>query len=284
MTHISLCKAQRLGRAALTALVLGLAGAAFTAMPLDNLAFAGNGNGNGGGKGGGNGGGHGHDGGKGGGNGGGDSSGKGGGQDGNGASGQSDVGKGNSTKSGNSGADDSADKPSDDDGSLSPSKLGKLNGFFHASENGLVNASPNSAHGRISHTLKDALSDYARANEAETDPNAPDNPNPTPAKAPSIDDLGAILAGATNKTVTARQVKAIVERLADLNPDDESLNHFADTVDDGTAQDIADAANQSKSGETAGSDGGADTSGIGTDGSNETTIGEPDATLARTTN
>ena len=60
---------RRFGRVALTALVIGLGGAALATFPLDNLAFAGNGNG--GGKGGGNGGGHGHDGGHGGGNGGG---------------------------------------------------------------------------------------------------------------------------------------------------------------------------------------------------------------------
>jgi len=293
-THTSLCKTQRFGRVALTALVIGFTGAALTAVPLDNLAFAGNGNGNGGGKGGGNGGGHGHDGGKGGGN----SGGNGGGQDSHGASGQSHAGKGGSAKSGKGGANESDGDPSGDDdsaahdGALSPSQLGKLNGFFHASENGLANASPNSAHGRISQTFRDALSEYAKANEAGTDPENPDapgDPNATPPEGPSIDDLGAILAGATNKTVTPTQVKAIIERLADLNPDDESLNDLADTVDGDTAQDIAAAANKAKSGDTSASD--ADTAGnaaatsndAGTDADGETT-GGPTITALRTTN
>jgi hypothetical protein len=130
---------------------------------------------------------------------------------------------------------------------MSPHNLGKLNGFFHASPNGLANASPNSSIGRISHTFKDALSDFAEAGEMPSDPN---DPNATPPSGPSVDDLGAILAGATNKPVTSIQVKAIIDRLAEENPDDHPLNDFADTADDATAQDIADAANGVKSGET----------------------------------
>ena len=71
--QISLLGPRRFGRVALTALVIGLGVAAVSAVPLADLAFAGNGNGggNGGGKGGGNGGGKGGGGGNGGGNGGG---------------------------------------------------------------------------------------------------------------------------------------------------------------------------------------------------------------------
>ena len=201
---------RRFGRVALTALVIGLGGAALATFPLDNLAFAGNGNG--GGKGGGNGGGHGHDGGHGGGKGGGQGN-SGGGQ-GNGE-GRSNDGPGNSANAGKadpdaaqSSDDDAAtDDSTTDDGSMAPSKLGKLNGFFHASPNGLANASPNSSIGRISHTFKEALSDFAAASQTPADPNA------TPPSGPSVDDLGAILAGATNKQVTAAQVQAIVDRL-----------------------------------------------------------------------
>jgi hypothetical protein len=249
--HTSLRDTQRLGRVALTALVIGLGGAAIATLPLGNLAFAGNGNGNGGGKGGGNGGGHSHDGGHGGGSGGGNGSGKGPGEKGQD---RSNDGAGQSAKAGVSDADDSSvddstddDAATTDDGSMSPHNLGKLNGFFHASSNGLANASPNSAIGRISHTFKEALSDFAEASETPSDPN---DPNATSPSGPSVDDLGAILAGATNKPVTSTQVKAIIDRLAEENPDDQSLSDFADSVDDATSQDIADAANAVKSGET----------------------------------
>src|SRR6185295_18502158 len=102
--------------------------------------------------------------------------------------------------------DGSTDDDTADD-SMAPHNLGKLNGFFHASSNGLANASPNSSIGRISHTFKDALSAFAAANETPTDPN---DPNATPPTGPTVGDLGDILAGATNKTVTATQVKEII--------------------------------------------------------------------------
>ena len=263
-TQLSLRKTRRLGQVALTALAIGIGGAAIAALPLGNLAFAGNGNGNGGG--------HGHDGGHGGGNGGGNGGGQGhgGGQNHGGGSGKADKGDTDAT---DTDADDGT-TVSDDD-SMEPHNLGKLNGFFHASPNGLANASPNSSIGRISHTFKDALSAFAAANETETDPNAPEDPNATPPTGPSADDLGAILAGATNKTVTSTQVKEIIERLAEQNPDDASLNDLADSVDDETCQDIADAANAAKSGETTdeSDDDTTDTSSDGTDadGTDDTT-------------
>ena len=124
-------------------------------------------------------------------------------------------------------------------------------------------------------TAPAALSAFAAANETETDPNAPEDPNATPPTGPSADDLGAILAGATNKTVTSTQVKEIIERLAEQNPDDASLNDLADSVDDETCQDIADAANAAKSGETTdeSDDDTTDTSSDGTDadGTDDTT-------------
>jgi hypothetical protein len=270
--HPTLHETQRLGRVALTALMIGLGGAAVVALPLGNIAFAGNGNG------GGNGGGHGHDGGHGGGHGGG---GNGGGGNGGGGKASSHDGTGSNAKAGKSGPADSttedasADESGEDD-SMSAQNLGKLNGFFHASLTGLANASPNSSIGRISHTFKDALSDFAKAN-APTDPNNPDatDPNATPPSGPTTEELGAILADSTNKTVTADQVKAIVDRLAETNPDDASLNDLADSMDDETAQDIADAANAAKSGETPddSTDGSSDdaTGDTGTDGTDTTT-------------
>jgi hypothetical protein len=261
--HTSLRETQRFGRVALTALVIGLGGAAVATLPLGNLAFAGNGNGNGGGNGGGHD--HGHDGGHGGGGKGGGQGNSGGGQGSNhdGPGSSAKAGKGGGVDIDTSGDDDTtvattddsttttstttSDDSTADDGSLAPGKLGKLNGFFHASPNGLANASPKSSIGRISHTFKDALSDFAEASETLSDPNDPDA---TPPSGPSVGQLGAILAGATNKQVTATQVKAIIDRLAEQNPDDQSLNHLAGSVDAATCQDIADAANGTTSDET----------------------------------
>lgn len=281
-SHTSLRESRRLGRVALTALVIGFGVAAVSALPLADVAFAekggnGGGNGGGGGHGGGNGGGHG------GGNGGGQGHGGGnGGGNGNGHGNAGDNAK--AGKSDDSSVDDdstaSSDDATTDDGSMQASKLGKLNGFFHASPNGLANASPNSAIGRISQTFRDALSDFAEANQDETDTDTETDAEATPPTGPSVEDLGAILAGATNKPVTATQVQAIIDRLAEQNPDDDALNDLADNPDDETAQDIADAANAVKSGEPVDeSDDGTDTStdtdtsaGDGTDATGETPV------------
>jgi len=233
----SLRAPRRLGQVAMTALLIGLGATALTTAPLGNLALAGNGNGNGGG--------HGH-GDHGGGNGNGGGQGHGGGPSGG------HGGGGNSGKSGNSGTDDATGEADDlsstsadvDDESMSPHGLGKLNGFFHASPNGLANASPNSSIGRISHAFKEALEDFADAN-TPTDPN---DPNATPPTGPTTEDLGAILGGAVNKPVTATQVNAIIDKLAGLNPEDPALGGLADSIDDATAQDIADAANATRTG------------------------------------
>jgi hypothetical protein len=266
-SKVSLHEPPRFGRVALTALVIGLGAAAVSAVPLADIAFAdkggnGGGNGGGGGKGGGKGGGSGHGSGHGGGNGGGQGPG-GGNAGGNGhGQGHGQDGAGNSAKAGKASNDvdvdesadvdaDDADNESIDDGSLQASKLGKLNGFLHASPNALAHASPNSAIGRISQTFRDALSDYAEASQDEEQPEDGTDPaaEPTPPTGPSVEDLGAILAGATNTPVTAAQVEAIIDRLAEQNPDDDALNDLADNLEDAAAQDIADAANAAKSGE-----------------------------------
>jgi hypothetical protein len=272
----NLRKSRRLGQVALTALLIGFGGAALVAMPLGNTALAekgGNGGGHGGGgdhgggHGGGNGGGQGHGGGNGGGNGG---------------QGNSDkAGKGASVDGGDDTSDDGTD---DSDDSLSAHGLGKLNGFFHASPNGLANASPNSSIGRISHTFKDALSAFAAAGDSTDTTDGTTDGDATPPAGPTVDDLGAILAGATNKPVTAAQVDAIIDRLAEQNPDDAGLNDLADAEDDGTAQDIADAANAAKSGETS-TDDGTDDDGTGdtmSDGTDTSTDGT--STVVTTTN
>ena len=240
----------RATRVAIAALMIGTAAGALVALPLGNLALAknsgdhgnhGGGHGNGGGNGNGNNGGNG--------NAGGNSAGHANDGAGGGNNGKSDDASNGNSSNGQSSddqasngrhANDQAPDDLGDDSSLSPDGLGKLNGFFHASPNALAHASPKSSIGQVATAFRDALSAYAAANEPPSDPNNP------PAAGPSVDDLGGILAGATNKTVTAAQVRAIAQRLAELNPDDTGLGDFAANADDATCQDIADAANAAK--------------------------------------
>jgi len=244
LTQVSRDRLRRATSVALAALMIG-------ALPLGNLALAKNsgdhgnhGGGHGAGNSGGNNGGNG--------NAGGNSAGHandhandgaGNGKGGDASNDSSSNGQGDQASNGPGPNDQSADDLGDDS-SLSPRGLGKLNGFFHASPSALAHASPNSSIGRVATAFRDALSAYAAANETPGDPNNP------PAAGPSIDDLGGILAGATNKTVTGAQVRAIADRLAEVNPDDTGLGDFAANADDATCQDIADAANAAKSGDT----------------------------------
>jgi hypothetical protein len=229
----------RFGRVTLTALTLSVAGLALTAGPLVDVAFANNAGGNGGGHGGGNGGGH----------GGGNSGDHGNSGGGNGAAHGGGQGKAAHAETADTDADDGDETGEEtDDGSLAPNHLGKLNGFMNASPEALANASPNSAIGRISKTFADALRDFSAANsETPGDPDAP--PAGDPSTAPTAEDLGKILADATNKPVTAEQVEAIADRLADVTGDP-SLGDLADT----DAQAIADAANAERAGETTDAD------------------------------
>jgi len=229
---------RRLGRAALTALCIGAAVGAVTAGPLGGVAQAKNGGdhgGNGHGGGNGNGGGNGHS------------------LDHSqsqqhGPSG--DAGPGSGTDDG----DTSTTAGSDDD-SMSPHGLGKLNGFFHASPQALANASPSSSIGRISKTFAGALAAYDEAQvAAQQSPDGTTTSDGTTPTGPTLSDLGAILAGATNKTVTAGQVKAIVDRLAEANPTDSALGDFAANATTEDCQKIADAANAAHAGSTTSTD------------------------------
>jgi hypothetical protein len=233
---------QSLGRVALTALCIGTAATALSALPLGAAAFAKNSDH--GGQGGNRGAGHNDHSGSGAGNGNGNGNGPG-----------VDRGSDQQHDADNSGTSDDAGNSPDagtgtdtgDDPSLSAHGLGKLNGFFHASGPALANASPNSAIGKISQTFGGALSDFAAAKTAENsgDQGATGDQigtNPTP-PAPTVEQLGAILAGATNKPVTAAQVQAIADRLAELHPEDTALGDFAANADEAESQDIADAAN-----------------------------------------
>jgi len=230
---------QRLGRIALTALCIGTGAVALSALPLGGMAQAKNSD-HGGGQGD-HGGGHGNSGGN-----------------ANGHSIDHDTGQqhgtnNNGAASDNAGTDTSADADtSDDDTSLTAHGLGKLNGFFHASPQALANASPNSSIGRISDTFREALSAFAAA--AATDQSTTGDQTTTTGDttaappAPTAEDLGAILAGATNKPVTAAQVQAIAGRLAALHPEDTALADFAANADEADCQKIADAANAAQAG------------------------------------
>jgi hypothetical protein len=54
-----------------------------------------------------------------------------------------------------------------------------------------------------------------------------------------VEDLGALMAGMTNKPVSPEQVQAVVDRLAADDPENEALQD----LDPALAQDIADEAN-----------------------------------------
>jgi len=234
----------RLGRVVLTALCIGTGAAALSAVPFAAGALAKNSDH--GGQGGDHGGGHGDHGGSGAGNG------NSGGNSGGNASGHSaDQGEKNGQQKNGSSDDAGPGSTADtDDGdpSLSAHGLGKLNGFFHASDSALEHASPNSPLGKISQTFAGALSAFAAANASgNSGDGTAGESSPTP-PAPTVEDLGAILAGATNKPVTAAQVQAIADRLAEMHPEDAGLADFAANEDEAQAQGIADAANAAQAG------------------------------------
>ena len=93
--------------------------------------------------------------------------------------------------------------PASDDPLLAPSKLGRLNAFFHASPRALSNASSRSAVGAISKVYNHAMLSYLNNSGA------------------TLDDVAAALARAANKPLNPRVVAAINTRLnvyAGINP------------------------------------------------------------------
>lgn len=211
-------------------LIAAVAPMGMAVLDLEQSAFAknGNGGGNGGGHGGGNGGGHG--GGNGGGNGGGGSGGNGHGK----PSGVAD------TDTEDASGDVASVEDTEDDGSLKPSALGKLNGVLHASPQAIANASPNSPIGMVrefGESLADFVDGLTTDDETEGEPEGEAEAEDDPV---TVDDLGALMAGMTNKPVTAAQVQAVVDRLAADDPENESLQD----LDPDLAQDIADEANE----------------------------------------
>lgn len=188
---------------------------------------------------------------KGGGKGGGGGHGGGGGDHGNGGG----HGNGNGNGSGNGNGNGSG-KPADadqasasksakglskksviEDPSLHPSALGKLNGVLNASLNAYANASPNSPIGTAATALRDALA----ANE-DLDPTNDMSP----------EEMGAIMDSITNKEVTAAQVQAVADRLAEINPElsrydlDAEQDPAVEAENQAMADAIADEANELK--------------------------------------
>jgi hypothetical protein len=83
--------------------------------------------------------------------------------------------------------------------------LGKLNGFFHASDKALAHASPNSAIGKVAIVYAGLLEGYLMP-PAGTTP-------------PDLQEIAAALASAANKPLSAEIFAAVNARLAATNPD-----------------------------------------------------------------
>lgn len=193
-------------------------------LDLEQPAFAKNGNG--GGNGGGHGGGHGGDHGNGGGNG--------------HANGHAKLGNPADIDDEGALTDEVVDVELEEEDSLKPKALGKLNGVLNASPNAIAHASENSPIG-MAREFGEALAGFFDSlvpgeepeGEGEGEAEADDD-------SVEVDDLGALMAGMTNKPVTAEQVQAVVDRLAADDPENEALQD----LDPALAQDIADEANE----------------------------------------
>jgi hypothetical protein len=224
-------------------LIAAVAPVGLAALDLEQPAFAGNGNGNGGGNGGGHGGGN-------------------GGGNGGGHSGDHAKSEDHGNATGHAKSAD-VDAPSDDDGEsdgLAPNELGKLNGVLHASPNAIAHANANSPIG-TAREFGEALAGFLDSTppaEGETE-----GEDVAEDEAPTIDDLGAMMANMTNKPVTADQVQAVADKLGikttdeapeDGAPGDETADDQASedptageeppALDQETAQEIADKANE----------------------------------------
>lgn len=84
----------------------------------------------------------------------------------------------------------------------SPSDLGKLNGFLHASPQALKKASPNSSIGLVTHGYADALTSYLSGGQS----------------AKTAADVYAALQAASNKPLTVATIEAVDAKLAKTDP------------------------------------------------------------------
>jgi hypothetical protein len=92
-------------------------------------------------------------------------------------------------------------------------RLGKLNGFLHASPSALVHASPNSAVGKISKVYAGLLSSYLSP-----------APGTTP---PTLEEVAAALSSASNKPLSPSVIEAVNDKLSSVNPTlDSSIDSY----------------------------------------------------------
>ncbi len=231
-------------------LIAAVAPMGLAALDLEQPAYAknGNGGGNGGGKVGGNGGGN------------------GGGQAGeHGNKGGSASAKGQA-KAAKTGTEDGEGE------GLKPNQLGKLNGVLHASPNAIAHASENSPIG-TAREFGEALAGFLGLGDEDTTEGEGDEVADDGTDEPTIDELGEMMANMTNKPVTADQVQAVADKVGiettdeaptDEAPTDEASTDEASTdettdeqaseepsegeespaLDQATAQEIADEANE----------------------------------------
>jgi hypothetical protein len=120
------------------------------------------------------------------------------------------------------------DEDDDDDDALpSPDKLGRLNGFLHASDQARLNAAPGSAVGMISHGYADALGDYLHARSLiGIDPDAEEDAEE------ALDRAGAILGAASNKPVSPQVVATINGQIVAADFSDDELEAIADRANE----------------------------------------------------
>jgi hypothetical protein len=121
-----------------------------------------------------------------------------------GNSGNSSSSNGNGNGNGKSASAAGTEKVKTNNGAAA-SKYGKLNGFLHASPKALAKASPNSAIGQVAKVYAGLLNSYLAPAEGET--------------APTVDQVAAALAAATNKPLTADVIAAVNAKLTATNPD-----------------------------------------------------------------
>ena len=148
---------------------------------------------------------------------------------------------------------------------LAPNELGKLNGVLHASPNAIAHASANSPIG-TAREFGEALAGFLdSAEEAPGEGEAPAEGEETADdETPTVDELGEMMARMTNKPVTADQVQAVAEKVgvettdeapadegttdedqaAEDTTDDPTVGDEPPALDQATAQEIADKANE----------------------------------------
>jgi hypothetical protein len=228
-------------RTLLTSLMIAaVAPIGLAALDLEQAAYAGNGNGNGGGNGGGHGGGNG------------------------GGHGKSSEDHGNAKGQAKTSDVAATDGEETEGEGLAPNELGKLNGVLHASPNAIAHASESSPIG-TAREFGEALAGFLDSAETPEEGEAPAEGEETADEdtAPTIDELGEMMARMTNKPVTADQVQAVAEKVgiettdeaptdedttgeetAEGTTEDPAAGDEPPALDQATAQGIADKANE----------------------------------------